>query len=63
MEESHKEQLALRAEEIYGVEFSLDNFVICPFQTFMAQLTIRVGDVTKTLYGILVNNKEQQDKM
>lgn len=58
LEESHKEQLAVRAEEIYGVEFSADNFIICPFQTFMAQLTIRIGGITKTLYGILVDNKE-----
>jgi hypothetical protein len=58
LEESHKEQLATRAEEIYGLEFSADNFVICPFQTFMAQLTIRISSGTKTFYGTLVDNKE-----
>ncbi|CAF1451330.1 unnamed protein product [Adineta steineri] len=58
LEESHKEQLAIRAEEVYGIEFSADNFIISPFQTFMAQLTIRISGVTRTYYGILVDNKE-----
>ena len=58
LEEAHKEQLASRAEEIYGLEFSADNFVICPFATFMAQLTIRISSGTKTFYGTLVDNKE-----
>ncbi|CAF4101764.1 unnamed protein product, partial [Adineta steineri] len=58
LEESHKEQLAIRAEEVYGIEFSPDNFIISPFQTFMAQLTIRISGVTRTYYGILVDNKE-----
>jgi len=58
LEDSHKEQLATRAEDMYGLEFSVDNFVICPFQTFMAQLTIRLSNGTKTFYGTLVDNKE-----
>ncbi|CAF1549702.1 unnamed protein product, partial [Didymodactylos carnosus] len=58
LDESHKQQLATRAEEIYGLEFTTDNFVICPFQTFLAQLTISISGVTKTFYGTLVDNKE-----
>ncbi|CAF4043798.1 unnamed protein product, partial [Adineta steineri] len=58
LEESHKEELAIRAEEVYGTEFSADNFIISPFQTFMAQLTIRISGVTRTYYGILDDNKE-----
>lgn len=58
LEESHKEQLALRAEEMYNLEFSADNFVLCPFQTFMAQLTIRISNGMKTFYGTLIDNKE-----
>jgi len=58
LEDSHKEQLAKRAEDMYGVEFSAENFLICPFQTFMAQLTIRISSGTKTFYGTLVDNKE-----
>ena len=58
LEESHKQQLATRAEEIYGLEFTADNFIICPFQTFLAQLTIPTDDVPKTFYGVLVDNKE-----
>ena len=58
LDESHKQQLAMRAEEIYGLEFTADNFVICPFQTFLAQLTVRIGGVPKTFYGVLVDNKE-----
>ena len=58
LEESHKQQLATRAEEIYGLEFTTDNFIICPFQTFLAQLTIPMGGVPKTFYGVLVDNKE-----
>ena len=58
LDESHKQQLAMRAEEIYGLEFTADNFVICPFQTFLAQLTVPIGGVPKTFYGVLVDNKE-----
>ncbi|UJR19977.1 hypothetical protein I4U23_023109 [Adineta vaga] len=58
LDESHKEQLAKRAEQIYGLEFTADNFVICPFQTFMAQLTVPMDGIPKTYYGVLVDNKE-----
>ncbi|CAF4518514.1 unnamed protein product [Didymodactylos carnosus] len=58
LDESHKQELAIRAEEIYGLEFTADNFIICPFQTFLAQLTIYISGVTKTFYGKLVDNKE-----
>ena len=58
LEESHKQQLAKRAEDMYGVEFTADNFVICPFQTFMAQLIICISSGTKTFFGTLVDNKE-----
>ena len=43
LDESHKQQLAMRAEEIYGLEFSADNIVICPFQTFLARLNVLWG--------------------
>ncbi|CAF1144836.1 unnamed protein product [Rotaria sordida] len=58
LEESHKQALATRAEEMYGLEFSTDNFVICPFQTFIAQLAININGEMKTFYGKLVDNTE-----
>ncbi|CAF0940871.1 unnamed protein product [Adineta steineri] len=57
-DESHKQQLAARASERYGAKFTADNFTICPFQTFLAQLTIPIGGAPKTFYGVLVDNKE-----
>ncbi|CAF1122216.1 unnamed protein product [Adineta ricciae] len=58
LDESHKQQLATRTEQIYGLEFTSENFVICPFQTFLAQLTVPMDGVPKTYYGVLVDNKE-----
>ncbi|CAF1122344.1 unnamed protein product, partial [Adineta ricciae] len=52
LDESHKQQLATRAEQIYGLEFTSENFVICPFQTFLAQLTVPMDGVPKTYYGV-----------
>jgi hypothetical protein len=58
LNETHKQQLATQAEEIYGFKFTANNFVICQFQTFIAQLTIEIGGDKKTFYGILFDNTE-----
>ncbi|CAF1038140.1 unnamed protein product [Didymodactylos carnosus] len=58
LDKSHKQQLANHAEELYGFKLTVDNFVICPFQTFLAQLTIDIDGIVKTFYGTLMNNKE-----
>ncbi|CAF3824043.1 unnamed protein product [Rotaria magnacalcarata] len=58
LDESHKQLLAKRAEEIYGLEFTSENFVICPFQTFIAQLAININGQMKTFYGTLSDNTE-----
>ena len=58
LEPCHKEQLAKRAQEMYNLKATADNFDICPFQTFIAQLNINIDGTVKTFYGTLINNKQ-----
>ncbi|CAF1068107.1 unnamed protein product [Didymodactylos carnosus] len=53
-----KEELAKRAKELYGLDFTSANFEICPFKKFIAQLNITLDGTRKTYFGTLLNPRQ-----
>jgi hypothetical protein len=51
--DGQKQKLVQRAEKLYGSPFTVDNFKLCQFKTFVAKLTMNLFGVTTHYYGIL----------
>lgn len=53
----HKQELAKRAEELYGVSVTAQNFATCTFKTFIGKLRASINGINKEFFGKLVDNR------